>query len=206
MESSKKKESIAIALVCLTATVSYMLLLANHYGSIGELTWMETAWPSFPYLVLVALVVSTMDGAVRRQKRLLKVAIIMAVVGGVVFLLLVQDSGAMRVAPFLPLLVIPVVQLLVLVGGVIMLPSNREVEEEKLPARELSATLVSEEDGGKVRYSGLLKEEGGRYRLIIEANRNGDIHVVADVVKEALDEMAAYLRAETKFIMEDFKQ
>ena len=112
----------------------------------------------------------------------------------------------MRVAPFLPLLVVPVVQLLVLVGGVIMLPSNREVEEEKLPARELSATLVSEEDGGKVKYSSLLKEEGDRYRLIIEANRNGDIHVVADVVKEALDEMAAYLRAETIFIMEDFKQ
>lgn len=121
MESSKKHESFAIALVCLAATVSYMLLLANHYGDIDELTWMETAWPSFPYLVLIALIVTTRDGALSRQRRLLKVAIIMAVAGGAVFWLLVQDSGAMRVAPFMPLLVIPIVQLLVLLGGVIKL-------------------------------------------------------------------------------------
>jgi hypothetical protein len=65
---------------------------------------------------------------------------------------------------------------------------------------------VSKEDGSEIKYNGLLKKEDDRYRLTIETTSYVDTRIVADVIKQTLDEMDAYMRTETIFIMDDFKQ
>lgn len=82
----------------------------------------------------------------------------------------------------------------------------RVAKTAKLTTQELRASLFSQDDDGEVHYQGWLKKEQNKYRLMIEAKKDGNIHVVADVVKDSIDEIAEYLRAETKFILSDFKQ
>ena len=77
---------------------------------------------------------------------------------------------------------------------------------KKLETQILRARLFSQEEGGEVEYGGCLRKEPDSYRLIIEVYKGDAASVVADVTKTSLDEMADYLRGNTKFILSDFKQ
>ena len=82
----------------------------------------------------------------------------------------------------------------------------RKAKVEKLETEVLKARLFSQDLGTEVEYSGCLRKEANSYRLIIESHQDGVASIVADVTKDSLDEVAEYLRAETKFILADFKQ
>ena len=82
----------------------------------------------------------------------------------------------------------------------------RKSKADKLEKQVLKARLFSQEDGLEVEYNGCIMKESNSYRLIIEATKNGETSVNVDVIKETLDDVAEYLRGETKFILADFKQ
>lgn len=79
-------------------------------------------------------------------------------------------------------------------------------KKQRLHTQVLRARLFSQEDGKTVEYNDLLKKEEDNYRLVIETINNGKSKVVTDTLKSSLDEIAEYLRRETKFILADFKQ
>jgi len=82
----------------------------------------------------------------------------------------------------------------------------REAKKEKLSERDLKATLYSEEHDGTVEYNGTISSIDSNYHLHIVEKKNGGSIVVVDTKKNTLDEVADYLRRETKFILADFKQ
>ena len=81
----------------------------------------------------------------------------------------------------------------------------RMAKAEELNTQILRASLISQEENGEIEYIGTLRKEENGYRLIIEAREDGMNRVTTDVVKRSLDQVAEYLRAETKFILADFK-
>ena len=70
---------------------------------------------------------------------------------------------------------------------------------------EIKVTVVSEENGKTITYIGTLEQVGeSLFRFRVEATMpEGITNTVTE--KNTLQEMAAYMRAETKFVLEDFK-
>lgn len=126
MKITQRKVSVFIVLVSLTATVAYMLILADFYGGISQLALMEIVWPSLPYLILFALIVFTKGSALKKQGVYVVVAILMAFFAVIVSIGVFRDPGAMRALPALPLLVIPLFQFVILIVALIVLPFIKE--------------------------------------------------------------------------------
>jgi hypothetical protein len=80
----------------------------------------------------------------------------------------------------------------------------KSVTEQKLLVCALHARILSVEDRIDVEYRAVLKKDLIGYRVSIDTGKDGNVEVVADVSKTTLNEIADFLRAETKFVLEDF--
>ena len=81
----------------------------------------------------------------------------------------------------------------------------RQQKANAVQQADLSASLYTEEDGTKVRYSGSLCQGAEAITIIVHREANGTAQTVASQSVSSMDEAAEYLRQHTKFILADFR-
>ncbi|MFW6752151.1 hypothetical protein ACKUG4_15895 [Pseudomonas glycinae] len=75
-----------------------------------------------------------------------------------------------------------------------------------LASKPLSAISFAEEDGQKVRLTGVLQETEGAYTVTVTRDDDKEATVSSRVGLLSLEEVEAYLRAHTPFVLADFRR
>lgn len=90
-------------------------------------------------------------------------------------------------------------------GSIVARRRRMEIQLASLEQRgKLVATATSEEQGKEVAHAGEIARDSGGYRLRLTERRFGEENE-SIVVLKSWEELERHLRAETKFVIEDFK-
>ncbi|WJK07793.1 hypothetical protein [Pseudomonas fluorescens] len=77
---------------------------------------------------------------------------------------------------------------------------------QALVSKPLSAISFAEEDGQKVRFTGVLLEKEGAYTVTVTRDDDKETTVSSRDGLLSLEEVEAYLRVHTPFILSDFRR
>lgn len=77
--------------------------------------------------------------------------------------------------------------------------------EQALPEKELSATLLSDEQGRAVKFVGTLRRVEGGYTVSLIRETDGERTESCSEVMPSLEKVEVYLTSCTSFVLSDFK-
>ena len=71
--------------------------------------------------------------------------------------------------------------------------------------KELTASLYTNEHGANIKYTATLSNNNGKFLIRVIKQKSGNLELVVEETVSTMEEAASFLRANTKFILADFK-